>query len=311
MITDRLETRQLVTLDADGILVRGTYHDGGHDTLRFTSANKSTGVLFLNPLSTPRTFIGDSAVYWANSFAAHGYPSLRIDMPGLGDSYGAVAKDLVTFINNGGYASLVASKVNEFSQRFGLKGVVIYGHCAGATTAILAASMCDTCKGLIITDPYFNLANMLTPKLSPGMVDWARRTTFGEILRAAYARLREVRKRRGPGKLPRNANVKLVTQWKQLVSRGLPILVFKSGEPLAFGSATLRSGAFDYLGHISSLAGPTSQLSLQTIEGTNHSFADALGRTAIRQHATAWLKRYFPIQSETPVVERIFCEVDS
>src|SRR6202034_2178754 len=57
------------------------------------------GVLFLNPLSTPRALIGDTAVYWASSFAAQGYPSLRIDLPGLGDSYGELPKDLLTFIN--------------------------------------------------------------------------------------------------------------------------------------------------------------------------------------------------------------------
>ena len=67
-------------------------------------------MLFLNPLSTPRALIGDSAVYWANSFAAQGYPSLRIDLPGLGDSYGKVAKDLLTFINEAGFAAIAAAK---------------------------------------------------------------------------------------------------------------------------------------------------------------------------------------------------------
>src|ERR1700689_2554864 len=134
MIRDTLETRQLITLDADGILVRGTYHDVPRKTTGSTSPDKRVGVLFLNPLSTPRTLIGDSAVYWASSFAAQGYPSLRIDMPGLGDSYGEVAKDLVTFINTGGFAAVAASKLKEFKERFGLAGVVIYGHCAGATT---------------------------------------------------------------------------------------------------------------------------------------------------------------------------------
>jgi pimeloyl-ACP methyl ester carboxylesterase len=192
MICDTLETRQLITLGADGILVRGTYHDVPRKTTGSTSPDKRIGVLFLNPLSTPRSFIGDAAVYWASSFAAQGYPCLRIDLPGLGDSYGELAEDLLTFINNGGYAAVAAAKVKEFRERFGLAGVVIYGHCAGATTAIYAASACKACKGLIITDPYFNTANMLTPKLSVGMVHWARRTKVGEVLRAAYARLRDI-----------------------------------------------------------------------------------------------------------------------
>jgi hypothetical protein len=114
------------------------------------------------------------------------------------------------------------------------------------------------------------------------------------VLRAAYARIREARKKRGNGTLPGNANVNLVTHWKQLVSSGLPILVFKSGEPAALGSSKLRAGTFDYLEHITSFAGHRSRLSLHTIEGTNHSFADRLGRAAIREHAEAWLHKHFP-----------------
>lgn len=302
MICDTLETRQLVTLGADGILVRGTYHDVPRKTTESLSPDKRIGVLFLNPLSTPRALIGDSAVYWASAFAAQGYPSLRIDLPGLGDTYGEVAKDLLTFINNAGYAAITAAKVKEFSERFGLAGVVIYGHCAGGTTAIYAASACKECKGLIITDPYFNAANMLTPKLSPAMVDWARRTKVGEVIRAAYARLREARKKRGNGALPGNANVNLIAHWKQLVSGGLPILVFKSGEPAALGSSKLRAGTFDYLDHITSFAGQRSRLSLHTIEGTNHSFADRLGRATIREHSEAWLHKHFPGEAAEAVL---------
>jgi pimeloyl-ACP methyl ester carboxylesterase len=293
MICDTLETRQLITLGADGILVRGTYHDVPRKTTGSTSPDKRIGVLFLNPLPTPRSFIGDAAVYWASSFAAQGYPSLRIDLPGFGDSYGEVP--FLTFINNAGFAAIAAAKVEEFSERFGLAGVVIYGHCAGGTTAIYAASACKACKGLIITDPYFNTANMLTPKLNAGMVHWARRTKVGEVLRVAYARLREARTKQDNATLPGNANVKLVTHWKQLVSSGVPILVCKSTEPAAdLGSSKLRAGMFDYLEHITSFAGHSSRLSLRTIEGTNHSFADRVGRAAIREHAEAWLHKHFP-----------------
>jgi pimeloyl-ACP methyl ester carboxylesterase len=294
MICETLETRQLITLSADGILVRGTYHDVPRETTGSSSSDKRIGVLFLNPLSTPRAFIGDSAVYWATSFAAQGYPSLRIDLPGLGDSYGNASNDLLGFINNGGYAAIAAAKAKEFSERFGLAGVVIFGHCAGGTTAIYAASVCNECTGLIVTEPYFNAANMLTPKLSPGMLDWARRSKVGEVLRAAYVRFREARKKQSNGILPGNANVNLVTHWKQLVASGLPILVLKSSEPAALGSSKLRAGTFDYLEHITSVAGHRSVLSLRTVEGTNHSFADRLGRAAVRQHAEAWLHKHFP-----------------
>jgi pimeloyl-ACP methyl ester carboxylesterase len=307
MISDKIEARQLITLGADGVLVRGTYHEVPRKAQEGSNAQgKNVGVVFLNPLSTPRTLIGDSAVFWASSFAAQGYPSLRLDLPGLGDSYGEAANDLVTFINEAGFASITASKIREFAKTFGLSGVVIYGHCAGAVTAVFAASECQECKGLIITDPYFNAANMLTPKLSPGMVDWARRSKVGEMLRATYGRIREARKKQDNGALPGNANVRLVTHWKKLASSGLPILVFKSGEPAALGSAKLRAGSFDYLEHITSFAGNRSQLSIKTIEGTNHSFADRVGRAAIREHAEAWLNENFPLpNAQTPVLANL------
>jgi pimeloyl-ACP methyl ester carboxylesterase len=307
MISDKIETRQLITLGADGVLVRGTYHEVPRKVQDGTNAQgKNIGVVFLNPLSTPRTLIGDSAVFWASSFAAQGYPSLRFDLPGLGDSYGETAKDLVTFINEAGFGAIAASKITEFTKTFGLSGVVIYGHCAGAVTAVYAASECKECKGLIITDPYFNAANMLTPKLSPGMVDWARRSKVGEVLRAVYGRIREARKRRGNAELPGNANVRLVTHWKKVVSSGIPVLVFKSGEPSALGSAKLRAGSFDYLEHITSFAGPRSRLSLAMIEGTNHSFSDRVGRAAIREQAQAWLNENFPgPPAQTPVLANL------
>lgn len=303
MINDKIETRQLITLGADGVLVRGTYHDvPGKEQGGSNTRGKNIGVVFLNPLSTPRALIGDSAVCWASSFAAEGYPSLRFDLPGLGDSYGETAKDLVTFINEAGFAAVTVSKIREFTKTFGLSGVVIYGHCAGGVTAVYAASECQECKGLIITDPYFNAANMLTPKLSPGMVDWARRSKVGEVLRAIYARMREARKKQDNGTLPGNANVRLVTHWKKVVSSGMPILVFKSGEPAALGSAKLRAANFDYLEHITSFAGRRSRLSIKTIEGTNHSFADRVGRAAILKHAQAWLNENFPGPTALPVL---------
>jgi pimeloyl-ACP methyl ester carboxylesterase len=307
MISDKIDTRQLITLGADGVLVRGTYHEvPGKAQDGSNARSKRIGVVFLNPLSTPRALIGDSAVYWASSFAAQGYPSLRFDLPGLGDSYGEAAKDLVTFINEAGFAAIAASTIREFAKTFGLSGVVIYGHCAAAVTAVYAASECKECKGLVITDPYFNAANMLTPKLSPGMVDWARRSKVGEVLRAIYGRVREARKKRENGVLPGNANVRLVTHWKKIASSGLPILVFKSSEPAALGSGKLRAGSFDYLEHITSFAGNRGRLSIKTIEGTNHSFADRVGRAAIREHTEAWLNENFPMPSaQTPVLANL------
>jgi len=305
MISSELETRELITLGGDGVLLRATYHKTtGKARNDATALHKRMGVAFLNPLSTPRALIGDSAVYWASSFAARGYPSFRLDLPGLGDTFGEVPNELITFINDGGYAAIVSSKIKELTDSFGLKGAVIYGHCAGGTTAVYAAAECKECKGLILTAPYFNAANLLTPKLSPQMVDWARRSKVGELLRATYTRMRELRKKPGKGTLPGNAHFGLLSHWKKVLSNGLPILILKSAEPAALGSSKLRSSNFDYLGYIASFAVRSNQITVKVIEGTDHSFANRAGRAAVRQYTEAWLSEYFPQESaDAPLLQ--------
>ena len=305
MISSELETRELITLGGAGVLLRATYHKTTGKARNDAAAlHERMGVAFLNPLSTPRALIGDSAVYWASSFAARGYPSFRLDLPGLGDTFGEVPNELITFINDGGYAAIASSKIKELTDTFGLKGTVIYGHCAGGTTAVYAAAQCKECKGLILTAPYFNAANLLTPKLSPQMVDWARRSKVGELLRATYGRMRELRKRPGNDTLPGNAHFGLLSQWKKVLSNGLPILILKSGEPAALGSNKLRSSNFDYLRYIASFAVRSNQITVKVIEGTDHSFANRAGRAAVRQYAEAWLDEYFPQESaDAPPVE--------
>src|ERR1700740_1964791 len=129
-----IETRELITLDCSGVPIQGTFH---RPTKRFfsppaTRDARVPGILFLNSLSLPRAATGDSAVYWADSCAEQGYPSLRFDLPGLGDSPGNISTDLLEFINAGSYMSVAAGSAKELVARIGLSGVIIVGHCAGA-----------------------------------------------------------------------------------------------------------------------------------------------------------------------------------
>jgi hypothetical protein len=56
----------------------------------------------------------------------------------------------------------------------------------------------------------------------------------------------------------------------------------------------LRSSNFDYLGYIASFAVRSNQITIKTIEGTDHSFANRTGRAAVRQCTEAWLSEHFP-----------------
>jgi hypothetical protein len=60
-------------------------------------------------------------------------------------------------------------------------------------------------------------------------------------------------------------------------------------------------GEFDYLQHALKLAGRKSRVSVRVAEGANHSFANRLGREAVRVHTETWLDEFFPLEpSLTP-----------
>jgi pimeloyl-ACP methyl ester carboxylesterase len=299
MICDKVGSRELITLGGDGVLLRGTYHK---TTGKAANSGSSVGVVFLSALASPRSLTADSAVFWANAFADRGYPSFRIDLPGIGDSYGETPNDLLGFVNDGGFASITAVKVKELVQTFGLSGAVMFGHCAGATNAIYAASESKECRGLVLMDPYFNLPKSLTSKISPELVHWARRSSLGAVIRATYDRLREFPGALRTDELPADANVAFINRWKKVVSSGIPILILKSPQAVALGSQKLRSGGFDYLGYITSFAVSSEQFTIRTLDETDHSFANRLGRLAVQHHTEVWLGDRFPVPIAKPVL---------
>ena len=292
-----IDTRELITLDGLGVLLRGTYHRPQSSEAALSSESsraKRVGIVFLNSLSLPRAATGDSAVYWADSFAKCGYPSFRFDLPGLGDSEGAISGDFLEFINSGGYASVASAKVKELVDRFNLSGVVIMGHCAGAVSALFAAANCKECKGLVLLDPYFHLNQAVRPKVRQELSIWARRNALGKVLSNLYDRGRDLLLHLRRNAVPKNANVALMSRWKELASTGLPILYLKAPGLKSPGTKP-RVGEFDYLKYILELAGRRNQVVVELIEGTDHSFANRLGRAAVQKLTRSWLNTIFPL----------------
>jgi pimeloyl-ACP methyl ester carboxylesterase len=302
-----IKTRELITLNGLGVLVRGTYHrypEEGYGSDSSPSQAGRIGIVFLNSLSIPRTATGDSAVYWADSLARRGYPAFRLDLPGLGDSCGNVPNELLDFINDGGFGPIASSKATELVQRFSLEGVVIVGHCAGAITAIHAAAACPECKGLILMDTYFHLQKANRPKVRQELSDWARRSKLGGLFSNIYDLARDVRLLLRRNKPPGNANFPLLGRWKRVASAGLPILLLKAPGLKASGTKP-RTGEFDYLKYVLGLAGRKSRVVVQFIAGTDHSFANRVGRAAVGQHLENWLKAHFPLPDAQVVAVKI------
>jgi pimeloyl-ACP methyl ester carboxylesterase len=293
-----IEGRELITLDLHGPLVQGTYHRS-RDFSSTTNGESRLGIVFLNSLSLPRAATGDSAVYWADCLAACGYPTFRLDLPGLGDSDGKLPKDLLEFINSGGFASGAAQKVRELVERFDLSGVIIVGHCAGAVSALFAAAQSDVCKGLVLLDVYFHLPQAVRPKMRQKLSAWALNNRLGRIMSNIYDQLKKISLSMRGSKPPDNANFRLLRCWKEITSTGLPILILKAPARKATG-AKPRKGDFDYLDYVLKMVRDQNQVTMTLTEGTDHSFANRLGRNAVQQEIENWLKIHFPSTQAQP-----------
>jgi pimeloyl-ACP methyl ester carboxylesterase len=304
--------RELIALDVGGVRLRGTYHRQA-DCFNDPTANDSaagqtrlnrTGVLFVNSLSLPRAASGDSAVYWADSMAKHGYPAFRFDLPGLGDSEGEASPDLLDTISSGGLAAVAAGAAKQLVERFGLTGMIIFGHCAGAVSALFAGAASDECAGLILLDPYFHLPQAKRPKVREELSDWARRSRVGAFLSNGYDRARKLRLALRGSALPGNANSALLARWKQVATAGLPILLLKAPGIKAQGSKP-RVGEFDYIDYAVKLAGRKSRVSVDFVEGADHSFANHEGREAVERHIAGWLAVHFPLTKISPSAKEL------
>ena len=303
------ERRELFTLQSQDSRIHGTHHFPASASAQ----PNRTGMLFLPGFPLPRAAHGDAAVYWANAFAECGYPCFRIDLPGVGDSSGKVPVELLDYTATGGYERVVLQSVQELVARYGLTGMVIVGHCAGAISALFAAPRCPECHGLILLDPPFYLQELGRRKVKKAVFYWTSRTRVGVAMSYVYDRLKKIWLHLRKNALPANANLPMLKHWKSVASAGLPILVLSAPALKATGAAP-RVGKFDYLQHILRLAGSRNQVQMKVVEGANHSFSNPTGRAAVRQHVEDWMLTFFPsaiAEQESPRLVEAFAEQDT
>jgi pimeloyl-ACP methyl ester carboxylesterase len=250
------------------------------------------GVFFVNSGFHPRAAAGDGAVYWADSFAKCGYPSFRLDLPGLGDSDGDSPLKVADFthrVNAGRYAPVLSNAIRKLTERFNLSGVVIVGHCAGAVSAIYAAAVSHDVKGLVLLEPYFHGKELESTTIRKEFRRWVPHNRMAEYLSVIYDRLKYFRRLVKRNELPRNANLPLIRCCNQLASVGLPILVLQAP------ALNPRVGNFDYVRYVQLTSHLNQRIEVKYIEGTNHAFVKGPGKVAVGRHTEQWLRAYFPL----------------
>jgi alpha-beta hydrolase superfamily lysophospholipase len=297
---EAIGNRELMTFDCLGVRLRGTHHL----PVDRRGIQQDVGVLFVNSLTLPRAAAGDSAVDWADALAERGYSSFRIDLPGLGDSEGQASTDLLDSIDAGGFASVTAAAARHLVDRYGLSGMVIFGHCAGSVSALFAGAACPVCKGLILLDPYFHLPQAKRSRVREELSGWARRSGVGRLLSNIYDRARDLRLALRGNLPPGNANTRLLACWKQLAGAGTPILLLQAPGIKAQGSKP-RVGEFDYIEYVLKLAGRKSRVSAEFVDGADHSFANCEGRAAVERHVADWLVSHFPVADSSLSAESV------
>lgn len=150
------------------------------------AANTDLGVVMLSPGIKMR--VGPERLYrrMSESFVAMGYPVLRFDYYGLGDSEGALPermlKEVYSHIETGRYVDDVRDAMDWFEREQGVRRFVAGGLCGGAVTGLLTGQQDERIAGL--------LALSITPVLSTGTDDVGRYMTAGQLtsLRRGYIR---------------------------------------------------------------------------------------------------------------------------
>lgn len=300
-----IEGRELIDLDCNGLRIRCTHHCPAE--IRSAgpgrrSAEERVGVLFLNSLTMSRAATGDTFVQWAESIARCGYHAFRADLSGLGDSEGVVGPGVHDSINAGCFASEVKLMASQLENRFRLSGIVVLGHCAGAVSAVYAAPGANF-RGLILLDPYFNLARATKPLVRHKLKRWALLTSIGRSAHNLRDHIRNVRYSLRDVSLPPDANTQLLGRWKQIAASGMPILLLRAPGFKARGSAP-RLGEFDYIDYALKLAGSKHRIRVEFIEGANHTFSNNRGRPTVERHICNWLCAGFPavgVQGRLPL----------
>ena len=130
-----------LVIDSNGHALVGMLHPA--------NGTQETGILFM-VAGGPQYRIGGhrQLVLWARKFASHGFPALRFDFGGMGDSYG----EYLGFEN---VEHDIRAALNRFFEETpSLKEVVLWGECNACSASLFYAYKDPRIKGIVMLNPW-------------------------------------------------------------------------------------------------------------------------------------------------------------
>jgi pimeloyl-ACP methyl ester carboxylesterase len=293
------------------------------------------GVIVLHPGFLPRSAQADSAVVLADLLARNGLATVRIDLPGLGDSEGDLPEDSFTFIDmvqDGAFAEIARECVERIQSLLGWNRIIIGGHCGGAITAFfaLAARKLPAVVGLFALDVIYYVVRPINPPVrsadgtivrpATGLRPQALRNEFrlallktpiGGPLQRLAQRTREILKRFRFGPRREPATPTAVDAPPAAAPDALPAeanfkllkcidQVLRTGLPVLFVTADdpTRPSDFDYTQYlISHYPGLGCH---KRIGGTDHGFISGDGKTRVSECVAQWIAGAFRKSAARP-----------
>lgn len=298
----------------DGLKLFGMFHEP-------SGPRQSTVILLLSPGVKMR--VGPSRLYMrmTEAFLALGFPVLRFDFHGMGDSEGEIAEDSLAAVYNsvhdGRFVGDVLAAMDWLEAERGVSRIVLAGLCGGAVTGLLAGAQDRRVQGLLglgipvcfeggqgdfakyVTQGQLNrlkrgyLRKLADPKA------WLRLLTLksdfrviGKILRQGMRNAGRTAHTSAPCADPAaldNLNPKFAPAFLDMLKRRRRMLLIFSGNDRLGWEFEEKF----YAPNRQVLEAHRSQLDLHTVAKANHVFTQDAWREEMLAHACTWLRRHF------------------
>jgi len=227
----------------------------------------------------------------ARRLAQQGWPVLRFDARGMGESGGravfTTGVDLFLAVENGLHVDDTTAAIDFMMREVGARSVILAGACGGGITSVLVAARDERVPGAVFLEAslryYAEAKTAEAPPLwmyrrkvfsarswrrllsfqidFPTQWRWARQRLLGALRVKEDVRTATIRNTLGP-----RANLGLINAFRTCIERGKPVLcLFGETDNALYFKASSE--------HLGLQAGPSGVLSSYVIAGADHNFS--------------------------------------